>query len=165
MEYKSINYSISKKNLKEIFCIVLNKRLFSRSVFDYIWVFYLLGCFLFLKSSMVVKYLIIVFMIAVIAHKINTFVQVKGNILGNPYLGEEINLEFDENTVVLTQKNLIMKRRWKDFKYVVFGNKYIFFVEKTENIFTFIPNSTFSSENEISLIKDSISKKIKIRRR
>jgi hypothetical protein len=114
---------------------------------------------------MVVKYLIIVFMIAVIAHKINTFVQVKGNILGNPYLGEEINLEFDENTVVLTQKNLIMKRRWKDFKYVVFGNKYIFFVEKTENIFTFIPNSTFSSENEISLIKDSISKKIKIRRR
>ncbi|SHJ72467.1 YcxB family protein [Paramaledivibacter caminithermalis] len=165
MQYKSITYSISKKNLKEIFYIVLKKKLLSTAIFDCIWVLYLWGCFLFLKTAMIGKYLTVLFIITVIAYKIDIFVEVKGSILRNPYLLEEVNLEFDENDVVLTQKNLIMKRKWSDFKYVIFGKKYMYFVEKTKNTFTFIPNSLFSSENQISLIKDSISKKIRIKRR
>lgn len=165
MEYSSITYSLSKNDFKKFFYIVLKKSTFLTTVFDFVLVLLLWKFFLSSKATVLNKCTLIIIIVTFIVYFINAFIKTRGKFFENPYLIGKINLEFKEEAIILTQKNLIMKIKWADLEYVVFGKQYIYIVDKSRSIFAFIPTNTFSSEKEISLLKNDISKKVTIKRR
>ena len=75
------------------------------------------------------------------------------------------NFEFYEDKVIVTQKNLKIERKWSELKYVTFGKYGICFVEKSTSGFAFIPNDAFLTDTDMTDFKESISRKIKVKRR
>tara|TARA_B100000965_G_scaffold404920_1_gene437143 strand:+ start:1642 stop:2154 length:513 start_codon:yes stop_codon:yes gene_type:complete len=169
--HQSISFTLSKNNLKEYFFTILNSivlgaRMIILAVITFIStlviVFMTLSS---IRNDVLKKCVTIAFAVTVIAIIIYTVIKVKSNFFKNPYLLEECNFEFYEDKVIVTQKNLKIERKWSELKYVTFGKYGICFVEKSTSGFAFIPNDAFLTDTDMTDFKESISRKIKVKRR
>ncbi|WP_432661999.1 hypothetical protein R9X47_15650 [Wukongibacter baidiensis] len=164
MKEISINFKITKKDLNEYFYRAVAKQIIFVSIPFVLGIFgvhFLMGNNIngigeiLLTTTLIIYY--------VFSNSIK-FLMIRKSVFENPYLLEEKNIYIDENCIILKQTNLECQKSWGDITYVVFGKYNTYLYGKLNRLFTFIPKSSFSSEDEIVSFKDQIVKKAEIRR-